>query len=100
MALRKTAFGAATLSAARILQLASSFVAVPFLARILTPADFGLVALALSVVTFFTYIGDAGLGRSLVRTSATDTASQFLTHQYAVLRGGEAGRADTVQPTK
>ena len=50
MALRKTAFGAATLSAARILQLASSFVAVPFLARILTPADFGLVALALSVV--------------------------------------------------
>ena len=42
LALRKTAFGAATLSVARILQLASSFVAVPFLARILTPTDFGL----------------------------------------------------------
>ncbi len=72
MALKRIAFGAATLSAARVFQLASSFVAVPFLARMLTPTDFGLVAMALSVVTFFTYIGDAGLGRSLVRDSAED----------------------------
>jgi O-antigen/teichoic acid export membrane protein len=64
--------GVATLSAARVFQLASSFVAIPFLSRVLTPADFGLAALALSMVMFFTMIGDAGLGRSLVRIDDTD----------------------------
>lgn len=73
MALKGIAFGVATLSAARIFQLASSFVAIPFLARMLTPDDFGLAALALSMVMFFTMIGDAGLGRSLVRVDANDT---------------------------
>lgn len=73
MALQRIAFGVATLSAARIFQLASSFIAIPFLARMLTPADFGLAALALSMVMFFTMIGDAGLGRSLVRVDASDT---------------------------
>lgn len=73
MALKRIAFGAATLSAARVFQLASSFIAVPFLARVLTPTDFGLVAMAMSVVLLFTYIGDAGMGRSLVRTHAEDT---------------------------
>lgn len=73
MALGRIAFGVATLSAARIFQLASSFIAIPFLARMLSPADFGLAALALSMVMFFTLIGDAGLGRSLVRVDANDT---------------------------
>ncbi|MEQ1808774.1 MAG: lipopolysaccharide biosynthesis protein [Terricaulis sp.] len=73
MALKRIAFGVATLSAARVIQLASSFVAIPFLARMLTPVDFGLAALALSMVMFFTMIGDAGLGRSLVRVDASDT---------------------------
>ena len=73
MALKRIAFGVATLSAARIFQLASSFVAIPFLARMLTPEDFGLASLALSMVMFFTMIGDAGLGRSLVRVDANDT---------------------------
>lgn len=80
MALKRIAFGAATLSAARVFQLASSFVAVPFLARLLTPTDFGLVALAMSMVVFFTYIGDAGLGRSLVRTSASDLEAWSSAH--------------------
>lgn len=73
MALRRIAFGVATLSAARVFQLASSFVAIPFLARMLTPSDFGLAALALSMVMFFTMIGDAGLGRSLVRVDDRDS---------------------------
>jgi O-antigen/teichoic acid export membrane protein len=82
--LRRIAFGAATLSAARVFQLATSFVAVPFLARILTPTDFGLVAMALSFVMFFTYIGDAGLGRSLVRVSADDRDAWSSAH-WAVM---------------
>jgi PST family polysaccharide transporter len=73
VALKKIAFGVATLSAARVFQLASSFVAIPFLARMLTPVDFGLAALALSMVAFFALIADAGLGRSLVRVDADDT---------------------------
>lgn len=72
MALKRIVFGVATLSAARVFQLASSFVAIPFLARMLTPSDFGLAALALSMVMFFTMIGDAGLGRSLVRVDDKD----------------------------
>ena len=85
MALRRIAFGAATLSAARIFQLGASFVAVPFLARMLTPTDFGLVALAMSMVVFFTYIGDAGLGRSLVRTNAEDSEAWSSAHWAVML---------------
>ncbi len=85
MALRRIVFGAAALSAARVFQLASSFIAIPFLARILTPSDFGLVALALSMVVLFTYVGDAGLGRSLVRTSATDIETWSSAHWSVVL---------------
>jgi O-antigen/teichoic acid export membrane protein len=73
VALRRIAFGVATLSIARVFQLASSFVAIPFLARALTPTDFGLAALALSLAMFFTAIGDAGLGRSLMRIEKSDT---------------------------
>jgi len=50
-----------------------SFVAVPFLTRILPPSEFGLVALALALVAFMLYMGDAGLAKSLVRTDAEDT---------------------------
>jgi O-antigen/teichoic acid export membrane protein len=93
VALKRIAFGVATLSAARIFQLASSFVAIPFLARVLTPSDFGLAALALSMVAFFALIADAGLGRSLVRVDASDSeawssafwASILLTILFAVV---------------
>jgi PST family polysaccharide transporter len=73
VAFKRIAFGVATLSAARVFQLVSSFVAIPFLARMLTPADFGLAALALSMAMFFSLIADAGLGRSLVRVDASDS---------------------------
>jgi PST family polysaccharide transporter len=84
LALKRIAFGTVVLSAARIFQLVSSFVAIPFLARMLTPNDFGLVAMATSVVVFFTYIADAGLGRSLVRTHAGDTEAWSSAH-WAVM---------------
>lgn len=83
--LRRIAFGAATLSAARVFQLVTSFVAVPFLARILTPADFGLVAMAMSLVLLFTYIGDAGMGRSLVRVSEDDRDAWSAAHWGVVI---------------
>lgn len=73
MALRKYAFGAAALSAARVFQLAASFAAVPVLTRILPPSDFGLVALALALVAITLYMADAGLSKSLVRTDTKET---------------------------
>lgn len=42
------------------------FVTVPILARILTPAEFGAVAVALTVVQFLAMIGGAGLAAALV----------------------------------
>ncbi|MGH6951219.1 MAG: oligosaccharide flippase family protein, partial [Vitreimonas sp.] len=88
MALKRMAFGAASFSAARVFQLGASFVAVPFLARMLTPADFGVVALAMSLVVLFTYIGDAGMGRSLVRTNADDSESWSSAHWAVMLLTG------------
>ncbi|MGQ0533678.1 MAG: lipopolysaccharide biosynthesis protein, partial [Caulobacteraceae bacterium] len=85
VSLRRTAFGVATLSAARVFQLASSFIAIPFLARMLTPPDFGLAALALSMVAFFALINDAGLGRSLVRVDERDTEAWSSAFWAAIL---------------
>jgi len=42
------------------------FVTVPLLARILSPAEFGAVAVAHTVVIFLTMVGSAGLAASLV----------------------------------
>lgn len=42
------------------------FVTVPILARILTPEEFGAVAVALTVVQFLAMIGGAGLGSALI----------------------------------
>ncbi|MEP7210525.1 MAG: oligosaccharide flippase family protein [Alphaproteobacteria bacterium] len=75
MALRKLAFDAAALSAARATQIMLSFLALPLLARLLGPADFGLVALAMSFVMFTMTLSDAGIGLSLVRTPAHDTVA-------------------------
>jgi PST family polysaccharide transporter len=85
VALKRIALGVATLSAARVFQLVSSFVAIPFLARMLTPTDFGLAALALSMVTFFSLLADAGLGRSLVRIEADDAEAWSSAYWAAVL---------------
>jgi PST family polysaccharide transporter len=75
MALKKLAFDAAALSAARATQITLSFLALPLLARLLGPADFGLVALAMSFVLFTMTLSDAGIGLSLVRTPARDTVA-------------------------
>ncbi|MDH6230351.1 succinoglycan exporter [Mesorhizobium soli] len=48
------------------------FVTVPILARILTPQEFGVVAVAQTVVMFLTMIGSAGLATSLVLQKEED----------------------------
>jgi PST family polysaccharide transporter len=72
MALRTYAYGAAVLSAARIFQLAASFATVPVLTRLLSPSEFGVVALAMAQVAITLFMADAGLSKSLVRTDTKD----------------------------
>src|SRR6185437_4055665 len=48
------------------------FVTVPILARILSPQDFGVVAVAQTVVMFLTMIGSAALATSLVLQKQED----------------------------
>lgn len=73
MALKRLALGAAALSAARATQTLLTFLALPLLARLLDPSEFGLVALATSFVLFTMAFSDAGMGQSLVRTPSEQT---------------------------
>lgn len=57
------------LSGARIATMAGQIFILPLLARYLAPAEFGVAALATSVVVFANIFSDAGMGRSLIRTS-------------------------------
>lgn len=73
MALKRLALGAAALSVARVTQTMLTFLALPVLARLLDPSEFGLVALAMSFVLFTVAFSDAGMGQSLVRTPPEHT---------------------------
>jgi len=73
LALKRLALGAAALSAARATQTLLTFLALPLLARLLDPSEFGLVALATSFVLFTMAFSDAGMGQSLVRTPREQT---------------------------
>jgi len=86
MALKRIAFGAAALSAARVFQLGASFLAVPFMARLLSPSEFGLVAIAMAMVALTLAVSDAGLSRSLIRTD--DIESDAWTSAHWLIIGG------------
>jgi O-antigen/teichoic acid export membrane protein len=68
MSFRTIAFGTALISSVRLIRLLAQFVAIPILARLLTPAEYGLVAIAMPFVLFSMMLADAGIGMSLVRT--------------------------------
>jgi PST family polysaccharide transporter len=64
--------GTAFIGFVSVLRLLVQFVSVPVLARLLSPVDYGLAAMAMPVILFVMLIADAGLGNSLVRTSRTN----------------------------
>ncbi len=47
------------------------------LARLLSPAEFGLYAICLFILAFLTTFGDAGLGASLIRQSESPTTPDY-----------------------
>ncbi|MCH2547812.1 MAG: lipopolysaccharide biosynthesis protein [Alphaproteobacteria bacterium] len=51
------------------------FVTVPILARLLTPEDFGAVAVALMIIGFLSMLGSGGLGASLIIQRGDDKLS-------------------------
>jgi PST family polysaccharide transporter len=88
MALKKVALGAAALSASRIFQLAASFLTVPIMTRLLAPADYGLMAIAMAIVALTLYLSDSGMGRSLVRNSPDDVAAWSSAHWLVMVFTG------------
>ncbi len=53
----------------RVLSIFAQVLVLPIIARYLTIADFGAVALAMGIVVFAQLLSDCGLGRSLIRRS-------------------------------
>lgn len=53
----------------RVLSIFAQILILPIIARYLTAADFGAVALAMGIVVFAQLLSDCGLGKSLVRRS-------------------------------
>ena len=71
---RRFAFNAAAGGIANLAKIAVQLVLLPVMARLLGPAEFGLYALALPTVVFFTTLADGGLGASLAREQESSTA--------------------------
>lgn len=71
---RRFAFNAAAGGAANLVKVGIQLVLLPVMARLLGPAEFGLYALALPTIAFFTTLADGGLGASLAREKETSTS--------------------------
>ena len=69
MAFSRIALGTAAMSAVNVIRLLAQFFVVPILSRILSPADYGIMAMAMPFVIFMMTFTDAGVGQSLVRTA-------------------------------
>jgi len=68
VSLRKIVLGTAAMSSVGVLRLLAQFLIIPVLSRLLSPTDYGVVAMAMPFVFFTMMFADAGVGRSLVRT--------------------------------
>ncbi|MDB5396951.1 MAG: polysaccharide transporter, family [Rhodospirillales bacterium] len=66
---RKAALGVLLLSGSNIFRLTVQFLLFPILARLLSPGDYGLIALAMPVVLLALTLGEGGMGPALVRSS-------------------------------
>lgn len=87
MSLRKIVFGTAIMSSVRMIRLVAQFVAIPILARLLSPEQYGVVAIAMPFALFAMMIADAGIGMSLVRTPASERVQWSTCFWMSVLLG-------------
>lgn len=70
-----------------VVRLLAQFLAIPILSRILSPSDYGVVAMAMPFVLFAMMIADAGIGMSLVRTPKSDHRSWSTCFWLSVILG-------------
>lgn len=67
VSLRSLVLGTAAMASVNVLRLVAQFVAIPVLARLLSPQDYGVIGIAMPFVLFGLLIANSGLGMSLVR---------------------------------
>ncbi len=86
---KKTAQGALALGIRQVVVMGTRILGGIFLARLLTPAQFGIYAIVLYLQTFLTAFGDAGLGASLIRQpdepNGADYRAVFTVQQLLVV---------------
>jgi PST family polysaccharide transporter len=85
---RRAAFGVLLLSGSNAFRLAVQFLLFPILARLLTPADYGLMGLAMPVVLFALTLGEGGMGPALLRAADPDGRVESTMFWTALATGG------------
>jgi PST family polysaccharide transporter len=80
---RKIAFGASALGFVSIAKMLLQMAALPVMARLLGPTEFGLYAIAIPIVAFVGTLSDGGLGVSLVKEP--ESSSIWSTAFWALL---------------
>ncbi|GGC72204.1 lipopolysaccharide biosynthesis protein [Chelatococcus reniformis] len=86
MTIKRTASGAALLIAGRMIARMLDFITLLVLARILSPADFGIVAIATTVVVIVEALLELPVGLVLVRLPRVDRADVDTAFTLATLR--------------
>jgi O-antigen/teichoic acid export membrane protein len=72
VSLKRFIVNTSAMSSVNVLRLFAQLLAVPILSRLLSPADYGLVGMAMPFMLFAMVIADSGIGMSLVRCPAGD----------------------------
>ncbi len=72
LSFKQIAKGTALIGFVNVVRLVAQLFSVPVLARLLSPADYGLAAMSMPVILFVMMIADAGLSTSLVRSGKVD----------------------------
>jgi len=84
---RRAAIGVLLLSGSNAFRLTVQFLLFPVLARLLNPADYGLIALAMPVVLFAFVLGEGGMGPAAVRAPDPDGAIEATMYWTALATG-------------
>ncbi|MCB9988471.1 MAG: lipopolysaccharide biosynthesis protein [Rhodospirillales bacterium] len=87
MSLRKVTLNTAFISSVSTIRLLAQFFVIPILSRILSPEDYGLMAMAMPIVMFTVIFADAGLGQSLIRSASDDKKTWSTSFWFTVLLG-------------
>ncbi|MDO6416180.1 lipopolysaccharide biosynthesis protein [Sphingomonas sp. BIUV-7] len=84
---RRTASGAGLLVITRLITRGIDLVALAFLARLLTPADFGLVAIAMTLVLICEAISDLPIAQAVVRLPIINQGCLDTAFTVSAIRG-------------